>query len=184
MSNLIGSLRGLSEGTVDASAVQENFVTDADIAEFENDQQFMDECYRAALPLIIEDMLLGETADTLDENVKEAVMRIQNYLVQQGVMTEAATIRITNPKVNVVHLSKQAQIRRLKTIITLKMGRKAKHRAYKKYKLGQKIKMTNRGILDQAFGAKAERLAKKMWQKIYKNKKTAAVVADTGGKKK
>ena len=64
----------------------------------------------------------------------------------------------------------------MSTIITLKMGRKANHKAYKKYKLGQKIKKANMAELRRVFGEKAERLAKKLFQRTSQSGKVAAVV--------
>ena len=158
--------------------IMDESVMDEDLAEYEMDEDFMQECTQALMPSLIQEMMLESVIDpdSLDENVKNAYFTLQNYFVQQGLISEAATISISNPKINVVRLNKAAQIKRLKTIITLKMGRKANHKAYKKYKLGQKIKMVNREELDRVFGAKAERLAKKLWLKTKKNAKVATVV--------
>ena len=132
---------------------------------------------------MIQGMILGETADELDESVKNAVLTLQDYFVGQGMISEAATVSISNPKINIVRMNKQAQIKRLTSIITLKMGRKANHKAYKKYKLGQKIKKTNMEELRKLYGAKAERLAKKLWARTKKSGKVAAVVDKNTPKK-
>lgn len=179
--NFFGAIRGVATGTMNEDALQgvqfSDDVTNDDIGEYENDEQFMQECTADLMGTMIQDMLLGETFDQLDESVKNAVLTLQNYFVGQGLIDEAATVSLSNPKINVVRLNKQAQIKRLTTIITLKMGRKANHKAYKKYKLGQKIKKTNLEELRKVYGAKAERLAKKLYARIKKSGKVNAVIA-------
>lgn len=181
--NFTESLRKFASGSITESALQSNLTTDADIKEYEEDQQFIQECMALGMPLIMQEMILGEAADELDENVKNAVITLQNYFVGQGLISEAAAISISNPKINVVRLNKQAQINRLTTILTLKMGRKANHKAYKKYKMGQKIKKSNMEELRRIYGAKAERLAKKIWAKTQRSPKAESVAASNKSKK-
>ena len=167
-------------------SIEAEGVTNEDIADYEEDADFMQECAEDTLGLIVQGMMMGEYADRMDEATQSAIQQVKTYLVGQGVIDEAATVRITNPKINVVHLSKMAQIKRLTTIITLKMARKAGHKAYKKYKLGQKIKKENMAIMRKIYGNKAERLAKKLWAKNQKSAKVNAVVAsekEKGGQK-
>lgn len=178
MSNL-QALRDYAAGAIDESALMAETTTDDDIREYEQDSRFMAECTAACLPIMTQMMMMDEAAqEVLDEETRKVFFAVQNYMVGQGSINEAATVRITNPRINVVHLSKQAQLKRLKAIITLKMGRRAKHKAYKKYKLGQMIKKNNREELDRAFGAKAERLAKKLYAQLQKKSKVAAIVDD------
>ena len=127
--------------------------------------------------------LLAFTAcDPNMQNVFPVVgMSAQQYLIGQGLMDEASAIHISNPKLNVVHLNKQAQINRMRSIIILKMGRKSNDKAYKKYKLGQKIKKANMEELRKKFGAKADRLAKKLWARTQKSAKIATVVDKAKG---
>lgn len=175
------TLRQYATGKIDESTMQTANVTDSDIAEYENDPKFMQECTALCMPTMIGMMMdesMGDIFASMDEATAEAFAIVQNYLVGQGAISEAATVSISNPKLNVVRLNKQAQIARLTTILTLKMGRKANHKAYKKYKLGQKIKKDNMDALRKLFGAKAERLARKLWAKTRQNNKVAAVVDD------
>ena len=180
--NLMENLRKYASGTINESALQSSSVTDDDIAMYENDPEFMRECADACMPTMLQMMLMDESAETLDEAVVSAFLSTQDYLIGQGIISEAAAVHISNPKLNVVHLNKNAQINRLTTIITLKMGRKANHKAYKKYKLGQKIKKENMAELKKLYGAKAERLAKKLWAKTQKSAKVSAVVDSKKGK--
>lgn len=182
MSNLLENLRAFAAGRLDESALQESMNPDLG-TDFENDEEFMQECMGACIGTILLGEILGENADTLDEDVQKAVVTLQDYLVGQGMMSEAATVSVSNPKINVVRLNKQAQINRLTTIITLKMARKDNVKAYQKYKLGQKIKKTNMEDMRKRYGAKAERLAKKLWAKTKKSGKVAAVVDSTQTKK-
>lgn len=174
MDDFLKKLRAFGKGTLSESALAAAASSD-DGYDFENDPEFMQECAAIAVPMYLQ-VALFEGAETMDEATQNAFIQVQDYLVARGIMSEAATVRISNPKVNVVHLNKQAQIKRLTTIITLKMARKSKSKNYTKYKLGQKIKMTNMEEMRKKFGAKAERLAKKVWQQTQKDNKVAAVV--------
>lgn len=179
--NLMESFRKFGKGLIDESTMKANNVTDDDIAEYEQDEKFMQECTELCMPTMVQMMMdesMGDLLDSMDEATTQAFITLQDYMIGQGLISEAAAVHINNPKLNVVHLNKQAQIRRLSTIITLKMARKANHKSYKKYKLGQKIKKTNMGEMRKLYGAKAERLAKKLWLKTRKSSKVAAVVSD------
>lgn len=181
MANTLKAFRDFGTGVIDESTMRSSLTTDDDIAEYEEDEQFMQECTGLCMQTMIQMMMdeaCGDLYEQLDEATKEAFVTVQNYLVGQGMLSEAATVSIGNPKLNVVRLNKQAQINRLTTILTLKMGRKANHKSYKKYKLGQKIKKDNMEQLRKIYGAKAERLAKKLWAKTRNNHKVAAVVQD------
>ena len=181
MANL-KALRDYSTGAIDESALIRESVTDDDISAYERDEAFMAECTAACLPLITQTMIIDEDAQSvLDEETRDAYFELQNYLVGQGAISEAATVRINNPRINVVHLSKEAQIKRLASIITLKMGRRANSKFYKKYKIGQRIRKTNRKELDKLYGAKATRLAKKLFLQLQKKPKVAAIVDDAKG---
>lgn len=174
--NLLGSLRAFSKGQMNESTLQENLNgNDDDINELLEDSEFMQECMAVAIPMFIQTELL-ENAINLDEDVKEAFLKVQDFLAGQGIISEAATVSLTNPKINVVRLNKQSQIKRLTTIISLKLARRDNTKSYKKYKLGQKIKKENLAEITKRYGQKAERLAKKLWQKSQKNGKVAAVV--------
>lgn len=180
--SLLKSLRGYMNGEINESTLQRaQYSTDDDITEYENDTAFMQECTADCMPLMLEAMLVDETASNLDEAVATAFMSAQQYLIGQGLMDEASAIHISNPKLNVVHLNKQAQINRMRSIIILKMGRKSNDKAYKKYKLGQKIKKANMEELRKKFGAKADRLAKKLWARTQKSAKIATVVDKAKG---
>ena len=113
--------------------------------------------------------------------MKEAFLKVRDYFIGQGLMSEAA-ISINNPKVNYVRLNKQAQMKRLTSIISLKMARKDKIKAFSKYKLGQKIKKENMAIILQRYSSKAERIARKLMNNM-KHGKPSAVV-DSKKKKK
>jgi hypothetical protein len=97
-------------------------------------------------------------------------------------MSEAATPSLSNKKINIVRLNKQAQINRLTSIITLKMARKAGSKNYTKYKMGQKIKKTNMEEMRKKYGDRAARLSKKLFAKLQKSHKAAAVTAEVAAK--
>ena len=175
MADMLKNLRAFAQGKVNESAL----TVEESTYDFENDDEFVQECMNACVPTFIQMALMDESAEAMDEDTKNAFITVQDYLVGQGLISEAATVSISNPKLNVVHLNKQAQINRLSTIITLKMARKDKSKNYTKYKLGQKIKKTNMEEMRKKYGAKAERLAKKLWQQTQKNSKVATVVEKT-----
>lgn len=177
MPDILKNLRAFAQGSITESTLHENTGVDTDY-DFENDEAFIQECTAACLPTMMQMMIMDETFDTLDEDVKDAFVKVNDWMIGQGLISEAAGVSLSNPKINIVRLNKQAQINRLKAIITLKMGRKSGSKHYTKYKLGQKLKKENMAELDKRFGAKAERLAKKVWEQMRKNPKAVAVAAE------
>ena len=181
MSFNLKNLKDFASGKLSESAFLDSVNgTDTD---FENDEEFLRECTAACMPTIIQMALMDETADTLDEDVKEAFIKVQDYLVGQGLMDEAATVSLSNPKVTVVRMSKEAQKKRLTTIISLKMARRDKMKAFAKYKLGMKIKKENLAQILQRYGDRASRIATKLVAK-HRNGKVAAVVEQKKSEKK
>ena len=180
MANNLKNLRAFARGAISESALQE--MNDANEPFDLEDEEFMAECVAAATPLYIQYEILGESADAMDEAAVETFSRLQNYMVGQGLISEAA-VSITNPKINIVHLNKQAQINRLTKIITLKLARKAGSKNYKKYKLGLQIKKVNMEAMTKSYGQKASRLAKQAWSKLQKQPKVNAVISDKKKKK-
>lgn len=175
MSNVLKNLRAFAQGTLSESALGE---INKDIPDFEDDEEFIQECMNDVAPILMQMMVLEETADQMDEATQAAFIKVQDYMINNGIITEAASVRITNPKINVVHLNKQAQINRLTTILTLKMARKAKSKNYTKYKLGQKIKKTNMEEMRKKFGNKAAQLSKKLWTRMQRDSKVKSAVKD------
>lgn len=183
MSGILSNLRKYAAGSINESTLRDNLAPDTGY-DFEADDQFMQECMGACLPTILQMELMDEAAaEAMDEDVKDAFVRVQNYLVENGLMDEASTVPITNPKITMVRMSKEAQKHRLTAIIALKMARKENSKAYKKYKLGQKIKKENFLQIMNKNGAKAERLAKKLLQKAKKGKVGAVVEQKKASKK-
>lgn len=183
MSGILSNLRKYAAGSINESTLRDNLAPDEGY-DFEADDQFMQECMGACLPTILQMELMDESAvEAMDEDVKDAFVRVQNYLVENGLMDETSTVPITNPKITMVRMSKEAQKHRLTAIIALKMARKENSKAYKKYKLGQKIKKENFLQIMNKNGAKAERLAKKLLQKAKKGKVGAVVEQKKAGKK-
>lgn len=170
-------MRAFANGEIDESTLNQP-AENEDISAYENDEAFMQECTQLCLPTMMLMELLGENADTLDESVVNALTVLDDYLRGQGMINEAASAPRINAKLNVVHLNKNAQMARLKTIIVLKMARKDNVKAYQKYKMGQKIKKMNMAEMVKRYGAKAEKLAKKLWTKTHKNGKVVAVVKE------
>lgn len=180
--NKLSFLRELSESTGNADDLKLKF--DDDTTEFEADEQFMQECMAACLPTMVQMMIMDEDAEAMDEATREAFVKVNDYFVGQGIIDEAASVNLSNPKVTFIKMGRDAQIHRLSTIITLKLARRDSNKAYKKYKVATKLKKENMAILKQRYGAKADKLAKKLYQKLLKSKKAAAVVTDTKNKKK
>ena len=175
MSNLIESLRAFAQGTINESALKSQIEPDEGY-DFENNEEFIQECMNACLPTMLQMDIMGESADQLDESVVQAYVTLQNYLLGQGVISEAATVSLNNPKITVVRMGKEAQLNRLASIITLKMARKDKSKNYTKYKLGSKIKKENMAAMKSRYYEKAKRLAKKLIKRNKAKGKVAAVV--------
>lgn len=166
------SMREFARGMIDENVYQSQ--TEAENA-FELTDEEMNEAVRIAMPMYVQSKMLED--ESIDECVSETYARLMNYLEGQGIITEAS-ISISNPKINVVHLNKDAQIKRLSKIFTLKMARKANSKYYKKYKLGIQIKKTNMDAMVRQFGQKADRMAKQAWQQLSRQPKVNAVISD------
>lgn len=193
MSNMLQSLREFARGDITQEELNEAYMTDRkdyealDTVAYEDDPEFVQECNEACLPTFLM-MDLMENAydidlDVMDEEVSDAFMKVHDYMVGQGLISEA-TMNINNPKVTFVKMSKKAQIERLKTIISLKMARKNNDPKYRKYKLGAKIKKTNLLDIKARYGQKAEKLAVKLWRQNQKNRKSNSVVTEKKSAKK
>lgn len=187
MSNMMESLREFARGNISQAELNEAYMTDRrdyealDTVAYEDDPEFVKECNEACLPTFLM-MDLMENAydidlDVMDEEVSDAFMKVHDYMVGQGLISEA-TMNINNPKVTFVKLSKKAQIQRLTTIIALKMARKNKDPKYKKYKLGSAIKRSNRDEIMKKYGQRAQKLSMKLWNQNKKNRKANAIIAD------
>ena len=173
-----GAIRDFARGKIGASDLRATLNESAlDDDEFLTDEEFIQECTALIQGMIIQGEMLDEAADVMDEMVNEAAAELGGYMVGQGIINEAS-ININNPRVNYVRLNRQAQINRLEKIITLKMGRKAKHPAFKKYKLAMALKKKNMAEMHKLYGVRANRLAKQMYAKIAKNKKIGATITD------
>lgn len=187
MSNMLQSLREFARGEITQDQFNEAYMTDRkdyealDTVAYEDDPEFVKECNEACLPTFLM-MELMENAydidlDVMDEEVSDAFMKVHDYMVGQGLISEAS-INLNNPKITFVKLSKKAQIERLKTIISLKMARKNNDPKYKKYKISAKLKKTCLGDIKNKYGQKAEKLAIKLWRQNQKNRKLNSVVTD------
>lgn len=185
--SLINDLRDFANGRINESTLANRMTPKADY-DFESDDAFMQECMGDCLPTILQMELMDEAAvEAIDEDVKEAFLTVQNYLIENGMMDEAAAIPVGNPKITVVRMSREAQKKRLTSMIALKMARKANMKQYKKYKIGQKIRKENFSQIMDRFGQKAERLANKLIQQSRKGKVGAVVEkkkAERGSKSK
>lgn len=178
MSFNLKDIRDFARGEINESALASSIVDD-NTFELEQDEEFMQECMALVLPSVVQSELLGESADALDEATVACMAKLSDYFVGQGMMSEAAAVSISNPKVNFVRLNKDAQIKRLSKILTLKMARRDNQKSYKKYKLGQQIKKTNMADMVKRYGAKADQLAKKLWAKSHKGSKLKSVTSTT-----
>ena len=176
MFDILKDMRAFANRELSESAFKAETMADSGY-DFENDEEFMQECMSACLGTMLSMEILGESADELDEATKEAFIKVNDYLIGQGVITEAATVNLNNPKVNFVKLSRKAQLSRLTSIITLKMARKAGMKQYTKYKIAVKMKRANMEEMRKRFGDKAERLAKKVYEQTKRNAKAQSVVA-------
>ena len=182
MANFLENLRAFARGELSESALSDS-IADTQAYDFEGDEEFMQECFEACLPTLVQMELMDEDADQLDEDVRDAFNTIANYYVQQGVISEAAVPKITNTKINVVHLSRAAQLKRLTSIIVLKMARRANLPQFKKYKLGSKIKKENMAEMRKRYESSASKIAKKLMTKNRKSGKAVAVISEKKHKK-
>lgn len=176
------SLRKLAQGTISTAdarrAINENVEPTA--AELKQDEELLLECTELGLGFVLQSEMFDEDDDRA---IDECGAELRDYLVGQGVINESS-ISINNPRMNYVRLNKQAQINRLRKIIIIKLGRKNKRPAFKKYRIGVLLKRTNMQILEKEFGKRAESLAKKVWMNTAKKGKVKATIEDKKAKKK
>jgi len=175
--NVIKSLRDFQSGRITESALQQELTTDDDIREYLEDEEFMQECTALCLPVIIQGMMTDDDEmEKMDESVRDAFITCQNYLIGQGLLDEAAAVKVSNPNISVMHLGKQARINWFQSIITLKMARRRNSPEYKKYKIAIRLKKENMKKMKKKFGKAAAALAKKLVPKVFTNSKVNAVV--------
>ena len=139
-------IRGFgSDDFLDEGVIADMLDEDVDLVDYLNDETFMQECAAFAVPLAIETMMYENITDpeVFDESVSNALGTIYNYMVGQGILSEASAMHF-NPKMNIVHMSKGAQISRLTSMVAINMGRKNNDRAFKKFRIGAKIKKENK----------------------------------------
>ena len=176
--SVLKNMRDFVAGKIDEATLLgsvNNSINEEPDYDFENDPEFMQECADILMPSIIQDMLMDESAlEELDEDVRDAFLRVRGYLVENGIMSEA-TVSLNNPRVTFVRLGRDARKKRLTSIIALKMARKEKTNDFKKYKLGIKIKKENFAKIMQKYGSKAERLAHKLIMQTKRGKVGAVV---------
>ena len=178
----LSALRGYVDGTLDESAIAElnSAAQGYDLDGEELTDVEMQEAAALGMPIILQGEIMGDQCEALEEATIEAYQKLESYLVGQGYLSEAAAVP-SNPKITVVRMSKDATMRRLKTMYTLLLARRNDDKAFKKYKLACGLKKANREIMDKKYGAKAERMAKKHWQAT-KGGKVKATVADAKDK--
>lgn len=173
MKNL-NTLRAFARGEIDESAFSD---IQGSEEPFElDDPEFLEECVTIAAPIYIQCELISESAEEINAAVNETYTRLKNYMVGQGLISEA-TIAV-DKNTNVMHFSKQAQINRLEKIITLKLARKDNAKEYKKFKIGAQIKKKNMLAMVKRYGNKAKAYAKKAWMKLQRNPKVTTTIAE------
>lgn len=179
MPDILASLRKYARGEINENVLGADLAND-DITDLENDDEFMADVLEECVGMILSMEILGESAQLMDEATQEAFQKVTEYLSAQGVISEAAGNRanMRNPKVTYIRMSLKDQLLRLKSIIVLKIARKKGDPAYKKFKIGQKIKKENKAKMDAKYGTQAEKLARRMVQSMRKRGKVNAIVDD------
>ena len=132
----LSALRGYVDGTLDESAIEElnSAAQGYDLDGEELTDVEMQEAAALGMPIILQGEIMGDQCEALEEATIEAYQKLESYLVGQGYLSEAAAVP-TNPKVTVVRMSKDATLRRLKTMYTLYLARRNDDKAFKKYKI-------------------------------------------------
>lgn len=182
--NPMKDLRSYANGVIDESALDENIATqstsgsDFSDAFYGLDADFIQECIADAIPIVTSAEIMDEDAEYIESVVNDAVHRLSDYFMAQGLINEAPTVPTINKKLNVVHLNKEAQIKRLTKIFTLKLARHKGTTQYKKYKIGTNLRKTNMEAMTKQFGSQAERMAKQTYAKLKNHPKSAVVISD------
>lgn len=182
--NPMKDLRSYASGVIDESAFSENIATqsssgsDFGDAFYGLDADFIQECIADAIPIVTSAEIMDEDAEYIETVVNEAVSRLSDYFMAQGLINEAPSVPTINKKLNVVHLNKEAQIKRLTKIFTLKLARHKGTAHYKKYKIGTNLRRANMEAMTKQFGSQAERMAKQAYAKLKNHPKSAVVISD------
>lgn len=148
------------------------------------DEQLIAECISEFGEALIAAEIIQESIQGSDEIIMEALTGLHSYLVGQSMISESAAMpSFHNPKVSFVRLNKDATIKRLASIIEIKLARKQKTRGFKQYKIGTKLKKLGRFDMHRQFGPKASNLAKKAYPMLMKNHSKVQVTVDNAVKK-
>ena len=183
MPDIMSSLRAFARGNIDSELLESSMVdSDAQVEELENDQEFMDELMQECIGTILSMEILGEAADRIDAAIQEACDKTTEYLIAQGVLSEAAgakTVNYNDKKRSFMRLSLSDRLNWLRSMAVLTIARRKGDSAYKKFKLGQRIKKENMAKMVKKFGAAADKLAKKMIKKFKQpNGRVTTIISD------
>ena len=176
----IDDLRRYAAGQIDESALlstdaaSQNEAFDLDSEEID-EAALLAECAHSLAPMFLQAEILGEAAiEALEEAVCDGYAQLENYLSNQGL--DEATAPHVNPKLNVVHLNKQALMNRYRAKMILALARRANSPEFKKYKMACAMKKDNFKKMAAKYGSQADRLTKQYFAKMKRSGKVAAVV--------
>ena len=183
MKHSIEELRKIADGqlnestllSADASQQNEAFELDGEELDEAAVEKLLAECARSLAPMFLQHEILGESAiAALEEAVVDGYAQLENYLSAQG-LQEAAAPSI-NPRLNVVHLNRQALMNRYRAKMILALARRANSTEFKKYKMACAMKKENFKKMASKYGTQADRLTKQYFAKMKRSGKVSAVV--------
>lgn len=185
MKHNIEELRAHVDGIIDESALlsadaasqNETFDLDGDELDEAAMEQLLAESARAMAPMFLQYEILGEaTINAVENAAVSAYKELEGYLSAQGIQEAAAPV--INPRMNVVHLNRQALMNRYRARMILTLARRANTSEFKKYKMAIAMKKENFQKMSAKYGSQADRLTKQYFARMKRNGKVSSVVAD------
>ena len=179
----IEELRRYADGVIDestllsADAASQNkeFELDSDELDEAASEQLLAECARSLAPSFLQLQILGEdTVAAVEEAAVDAYGQLESYLCANGL--QEASAPAINPRLNVVHLNRQALMNRYKAKMVLALARRANSTEFKKYKMACAMKKENFQKMATKYGSQADRLTKQYFAKMKRSGKVSAVV--------
>lgn len=179
----IEELRRYADGIIDESALlsadaaaqNKEFDLSSDEVDEAAEEQLMAECARSLAPSFLQLQILGEeTVAAVEEATVDAYAQLESYLSANGL--SEATAPAINPRLNVVHLNRQALMNRYRAKMVLALARRANSTEFKKYKMACAMKKENFQKMAAKYGSQADRMTKQYFAKMKRSGKVSSVV--------
>lgn len=195
--SIIKSLRGFADGSIDESALA-GAVNQESGEDWTLNEKFMQECMSACLPVMtamaIDEDISGDPFDLSDDDdetgeyLVEAYVTLQNYLLGQGLLDEAAIAvpRNGNPaklKKSIMMLDKKARFNWFVSMISMRLAKAKNDSLFKKYSMVCKARRNYKENLLKKYKSQALPVAKRLYKDFLKKAKTQSTTKEARAKR-